>query len=82
MNADYLYGIFEITEKNNFPDLTHGLAVLRNDQPILPEEARAIRMFLGRHYDALSMAYKKRNRLAFADVVAVCEDKDKEAMVK
>ena len=59
MNASYLYDIFETTRKHKAPDLTIGLAMLKTEQPI-PDDLsdEAVRQFLGRHYEALSKAYR------------------------
>lgn len=76
MNANYIYDIFETTEKNDAPDLTIGLAMLKAEQPVPDEEDKAVREFLGRHYEALVASYKARDREAFAAVVAACEAED------
>lgn len=77
MNANYLYDIFETTEKNEAPDLTIGLAMLRSVQEI-PDGMtdRGIREFLGRHYTMLVEAYQTHDREKFANTVAVCEAMD------
>ena len=77
MNANYIYDIFETTRKNDAPDLTIGLAMLRAEKPI-PEGMTddGIREFLGRHYEALVDAFKAGDREAFAEAVAACEAED------
>ena len=77
MNANYIYDIFEATERNAAPDLNVGLAMLQQDKPI-PEGTtdREIREFMGRHYRALVTAYKAHDREAFAAAVAACEAED------
>ena len=74
MNANYLYEVFETTRKHDAPDLTIGLAMLKTEQPIpdgMTDED--IRQFLGRHYEALSKAYRTGDRQFFADTVAAIE---------
>ena len=79
MDAKFLYEVFEQTEKNGFPDLMLGVAAAQAEHPIPHEEDKAVREFIGRHYDALVEAYKLRDRAAFDAVVAQCEQADKEA---
>lgn len=78
MNANYIYDIFETTKKNDAPDLNIGLAMLRVEQPISDEEDKAIREFMGRHYETLVDAYKSGDREIFADAVAQCVKEDEE----
>lgn len=79
MNAEYIYDIFEITEKNGDPDLFIGLAKLKVDKPI-PEDTTEgeICEFIGRHYQALVDAYKAHDRAAFEETVLACETADAE----
>lgn len=79
MDAKFLYEVFEQTEKNGFPDLMLGVAAAQVEHPLPHEEDRAVREFIGRHYDALVEAYKLRDRATFDAVVAQCEQADKEA---
>ena len=79
MDAKFLYEVFQETEKNGFPDLMLGVAAAQAEHPIPHEEDKAVREFIGRHYDALVEAYKLRDRAAFDAVVAQCEQADKEA---
>lgn len=79
MNADYIYDIFETTERNGDPDLIIGLAKLKVDKPI-PEDTTEgeICEFIGRHYKALVDAYKAHDRGAFEETVLACETADAE----
>ena len=79
MNAEYIYDIFEETERNQDPDLFIGLAKLKVAKPI-PEGATEgeICKFIGRHYQALVDAYKCHDRAAFEEVVLACEEQDAE----
>ena len=80
MNANYIYEVFETTKKNDVPDLTIGLAMHKAKEP-LPEgmEDKALRQFMGRHYERLVAAYQTGDREKFAKVVALCEAEDQEA---
>ena len=77
MNAEYIYDIFETTEKNGDPDLTIGLAKLQADKPI-PEgiTEKELCSFIGRHYHELVDAYKGHDRAAFEETVLACETAD------
>ena len=79
MNAEYIYDIFETTERNGDPDLTIGLAKLQADKPI-PENTneKELCSFIGRHYKALVDAYKGHDRAAFEETVLACETADAE----
>lgn len=79
MNAEYIYDIFETTEKNGDPDLIIGLAKLQAEQPI-PEgiTEKELCSFIGRHYNALVDAYKGHDRAAFEETVLACEEQDAE----
>lgn len=78
MNSNYIYDIFETTRKNSAPDLNVGLAMLMEKKP-LPEgtEPRALREFLGGHYEELTAAYRTRDREIFARTVENCEAADR-----
>lgn len=80
MNTNYVYDIFETTQRNDAPDLTIGLAMLRAKQPIPDEEAKTIREFMGRHYGELVEAFKSRDREGFNTVVAelTAQDQDEQ----
>ncbi len=79
MNAEYIYDIFETTEKNGDPDLIIGLAKLQAEQPI-PEgiTEKELCSFIGRHYQTLVDAYKAHDRAAFEEAVLACEAQDAE----
>lgn len=79
MNAEYIYNIFETTERNQDPDLLIGLAKLQAEQPI-PENTneKELCSFIGRHYQALVDAYKAHDRAAFEETVLACEEQDAE----
>ena len=79
MNAEYIYNIFETTEKNGDPDLMIGLAKLKVDKPI-PEDIteKELCSFIGRHYNALVDAYKGHDMAAFEEAVLACEAQDAE----
>lgn len=79
MNAEYIYDIFEETERNQDPDLLIGLAKLQAEQPI-PESTteKELCTFIGRHYQALVDAYKAHDRAAFEETVLACEEQDEE----
>lgn len=79
MNAEYIYDIFEETERNQDPDLLIGLAKLQAEQPI-PEGTteKELCSFIGRHYKALVDAYKAHDRGAFEETVLACETADAE----
>ena len=79
MNAEYIYDIFEETERNQDPDLLIGLAKLQAEQPI-PEGTteKELCTFIGRHYQALVDAYKAHDRAAFEETVLACEEQDAE----
>lgn len=79
MNAEYIYDIFEETERNQDPDLLIGLAKLQAEQPI-PEGTteKELCTFIGRHYQALVDVYKAHDRVAFEETVLACEEQDAE----
>lgn len=79
MDAEYIYDIFEETERNQDPDLLIGLAKLQAEQPI-PEgiTEKELCSFIGRHYNALVDAYKGHDRAAFEETVLACEEQDAE----
>ena len=79
MDAEYIYDIFETTEKNGDPDLTIGLAKLKADKPI-PEGTteKELCQFIGRHYHELVDAYAAHDRGAFEEAVLACEEQDAE----
>ena len=79
MKTELLYELYEITEKNDAPDLaTVGMAMLREKHPeITHEEAKEMREFTGRHGQELAAAYPDRE--AFAAAVEAGIQADKEA---
>ena len=79
MNTEMLYELYEITEKNDAPDLaTVGMAMLREKHPEIPhEEAKEMREFTGRHGQELAAADPDRE--AFAAAVEAGLQADKEA---
>lgn len=76
MNADFLYSVFKETEKNDFPDLTLGVAAAKVHTPITDEEDKEVRTFIGRHYDCLVDAYASHDKETFVTKVAECEAED------
>ena len=81
MKTEMLYELYEITEKNDAPDLaTVGMAMLREKHPeITHEEDRAMREFTGRHGQELAAAYPDKEAFEAAVAAGVAED---EAAVK
>ena len=79
MKTELLYELYEITEKNDAPDLaTVGMAMLREAHPeITHEEDRAMREFTGRHGQELAAAYPGKE--AFKAAVEAGIQADKEA---
>ncbi len=79
MDVEYIYDIFEETERNQDPDLLIGLAKLQAEQPI-PEgiTEKELCSFIGRHYQTLVDAYKAHDRAAFEEAVLACEAQDAE----
>ena len=59
MNTELLYELYEITEKNDAPDLaTVGMPMLLKKHPeITHEEAKEMHEFTGRHGQELAAAY-------------------------
>lgn len=78
MDAKFLYEVFQETEKNGFPDLMLGVAAAQVEHPLPHEEDRAVREFIGRHYDALVATYASHDKEAFAAKVAKCQAEDAE----
>ena len=81
MSTEMLYELYEITEKNDAPDLaTVGMAMLREAHPeITHEEDKAMREFTGRHGQELAAAYPDKEAFEAAVAAGVAED---EAAVK
>lgn len=76
MKTELLYELYEITEKNDAPDLaTVGMAMLREAHPeITHEEDRAMREFTGRHGLELAAAFPDKEAFAAAVAAGVAED--------
>ena len=79
MNAEYIYNIFEVTERNHEHDLLIGMAKLKAAKP-LPEgmDERTLGKFLGKHYHELVEAYAARDLAVMEEVVLACEAQDAE----
>lgn len=79
MNAEYIYNIFEVTERNHDHDLLIGMAKLMAAKP-LPEgmDEQALGKFLGKHYHELVEAYATRDLAVMEEVVLACEAQDAE----
>lgn len=79
MNAEYIYNIFEVTERNHDHDLLIGMAKLKVVKP-LPEgmDERELCLFIGKHYHELVEAYASRDLAVMEEVVLACEEQDAE----
>lgn len=79
MNAEYIYNIFEVTERNHDHDLLIGMAKLKAAKP-LPEgmDERELCRFIGKHYHELVEAYAAGDLAVMEEVVLVCEEQDAE----
>ena len=79
MNAEYIYNIFEVTERNHDHDLLIGMAKLKAAKPI-PEgmDERALGKFLAKHYHDLVEAYAARDLAVMEEAVLACEEQDAE----
>lgn len=79
MNAEYIYNIFEVTERSHEHDLLIGMAKLMAAKP-LPDgmDERALGKFLAKHYHELVDAYKCHDLAAFEEAVLACETADAE----
>lgn len=79
MNAEYIYNIFEVTERNHDHDLLIGMAKLKAAKPI-PEgmDERELCRFIGKHYHELVDAYAARDLAVMEEVVLACEEQDAE----
>lgn len=76
MNAKFLYIVFQEAEENDFNDLYLGLAAAQVNHPISHEEDKAIREFIGRHYDVLVNAYKNHHFDEFEEAFNKCLAED------
>ena len=79
MNAEYIYNIFEVTERNHDHDLLIGMAKLMAVKP-LPEgmDELALGLFIGKHYHELVEAYAARDLAVMEEAVLACEARDAE----
>lgn len=79
MNAEYIYNIFEVTERNHDHDLLIGMTKLKAAKPI-PEgmDERELCRFIGKHYHELVDAYAARDLAVMEEVVLACEAQDAE----
>lgn len=79
MNAEYIYNIFEVTERSHDHDLLIGMAKLMASKPLPKGTTEGeICKFIGRHYQALVDAYKGHDLAAFEEAVLACEAQDAE----
>ena len=78
MNTEMLYELYEITEKNDAPDLaTVGMPMLLKKHPeITHEEDRAMREFTGRHGQELAAAYPDKEAFEAAIEAGIQADKE------
>ena len=79
MNAEYIYNIFEVTERSHDHNLLIGMAKLMAAKP-LPEgmDERTLVKFLGKHYHDLVEAYAARDLAVMEEAVLACETADAE----
>lgn len=79
MNAKTLYDIYENTQRNDFKDLIFGLGQYHADHPGEIDHAtdKAIREFIGKHGQDLSIAYHK-GYAAFVEAFELCVTQDKQ----
>ena len=78
MNTEMLYELYEITEKNDAPDLaTVGMPMLLKKHPeITHEEAREMREFTGRHGQELAAAFPDKEAFEAAIEAGIQADKE------
>ena len=79
MNAEYIYNIFEVTERSHDHDLLIGMAKLMAAKP-MPEgmDERTLGTFLAKHYHDLVEAYAARSLAVMEEAVLACETEDAE----
>ena len=72
----HLYEIYTLTQANQAPDLTIGLAMYRAQHPglVSQEEDKALREFMGRHGQDLAKAFPDREAFDAAVEAALAED--------
>ena len=64
----YLYDVFAMCEEKDCNDLTIALAMFAHEHPeadITHEKDKAMREFMGRHYEELVAAFKAHDRAVF-----------------
>ena len=78
MNTELLYELYEITEKNDAPDLaTVGMPMLLKKHPeITHEEAKEMREFTGRHGPELAAAFPDKEEFESAVEAGIQADKE------
>ena len=78
MNTEMLYELYEITEKNDAPDLaTVGMPMLLKKHPeITHEEAKEMREFTGRHGQELAAAFPDKEAFEAAIEAGIQADKE------
>lgn len=80
VKGKHIYGIYEITKRNNFNDLiVLGLPHYINENPdevISHEENKEIRLFLGRNYNELGNAFRKLSKDEFIKYVEKMQVKE------
>ena len=78
MNTEMLYELYEITEKNDAPDLaTVGMPMLLKKHPeITDEEAKEMREFTGRHGQELAAAFPDKEAFEAAIEAGIQADKE------
>ena len=80
MNTNILYDIYTINRETEGEDLTISLAKYQAEHQgaVSHEEARAMREFVGRHGEALAVAFRK-GKAAFEAVAEILYAEDVEA---
>ena len=78
MNTEMLYELYEITEKNDAPDLaTVGMPMLLKKHPeITHEEAKEMREFTGRPGQELAAAFPDKEAFEAAIEAGIQADKE------
>ncbi len=78
MNTEMLYELYEITEKNDAPDLaTIGMPMLLKKHPeITDEESKEMREFTGRHGQELAAAFPDKEAFEAAIEAGIQADKE------
>ena len=78
MNTEMLYELYEITEKNDAPDLaTVGMPMLLKKHPeITDAESKEMREFTGRHGQELAAAFPDKEAFEAAIEAGIQADKE------